>query len=228
MKALILGAGRGSRMRPLTDTLPKPLLVGAGKRLIQWQIESLVRAGIQDIVINTAHLSECFPKLLGQSAYGARLQYSCEGKDFSAALETLGGIVKALPLLTDGQEPFLVVAGDIVTDFDYRQLLAKREALLSGQIDAHLVLVDNPSFHKEGDMGVRNGWVCPEQKDYTFSSLGIYSPRLFQGLQPSYAKLFPWLYQAGKITAQVYRGRWDNVGTPQALAALEPLPEPKS
>lgn len=227
MKALILGAGRGKRMRPLTDTLPKPLLIGAGKRLIQWQIESLVRAGITEVVINTAHLSECFPRLLGRQAYGAHIEYSKEGDDFASALETLGGIVKALPLLTDGQEPFLVVAGDIVTDFDYRQLMQKRQALLQGTIDAHLVLVENPPFHPQGDMGLENGLVRPDQKDYTFSSLGIYSPRLFQGLPITYAKLFPWLYEAcrrDRVSAQLYLGRWDNVGTPQALKALQPLP----
>lgn len=226
MKALILAAGRGKRMRPLTDELPKPLLIGAGKRLIEWQIEGLVRAGVHEIVINTAHLSHTFEPILGQEHLGATISYSCEGPSHAESLETLGGIVKALPLLTDGSEPFIVVAGDIVTDFDYRRLIAQREALLAGEKVAHLVLVDNPDFHREGDMGLIDGKVTRETREFTFSSLGVYSPTIFKNEPAVFSKLFPWLYQfceQGLVTGEYFDGRWDNVGTPDALAALQPL-----
>ena len=226
MKALILAAGRGKRMRPLTDELPKPLLVGAGKRLIEWQIEGLVRAGVTEVVINTAHLSHAFEPILGNEHMGAKITYSHEGETFDDALETLGGIAKALPMLTDGEEPFLVVAGDIVTDFDYRRLLAQREALMAGEKVAHLVLVDNPAFHQEGDMGLIEGKVTRQTRDYTFSSLGVYSPKIFKNQPIEFAKLFPWLYQFcedGLVTGEYFNGRWDNVGTPEALSQLQPL-----
>lgn len=226
MKALILAAGRGNRMRPLTDELPKPLLMGAGKRLIEWQMEGLVRAGVTDIVINTAHLSHTFEPILGHKFKGATLRYSCEGPTYDHSLETLGGIVKALPLLTDGVEPFIVVAGDIVTDFDYRRLIRERASLIAGEKVAHLVLVDNPSFHQEGDMGLVDGKVTRANRTFTFSSLGVYSPQIFQGELVTFAKLFPWLYRfvdAGRVTGEYFNGRWDNVGTPEALASLEPL-----
>lgn len=225
MKALILAAGRGKRMRPLTDTLPKPLLVGGGKRLIEWQIEGLVRAGVTDIVINTAHLSHTFEPILGRERLGAHLSYSCEGPTHDESLETLGGIVKALPLLTDGDEPFIVVAGDIVTDFDYTRLLAQRESLLAGETVAHLVLVPNPSFHQGGDMGLVDGRITDSVKTHTFSSLGVYSPRIFANEPVRFAKLFPWLYQfarQGLVSGEIFTGRWDNVGTPEALAKVLP------
>lgn len=226
MKALILAAGRGKRMRPLTDELPKPLLVGAGKRLIEWQIEGLVRAGVTEIVINTAHLSHTFEPILGHEHLGAKIVYSKEGETHDDSLETLGGIVKALPHLTDGTEPFIVVAGDIVTDFDYRRLVAQSEAIISGEKVAHLVLVDNPDFHREGDMGMVEGKVTREARDFTFSSLGVYSPKIFEGQPIVFSKLFPWLYQfceAGLVTGEYFNGRWDNVGTPEALSQLQPL-----
>jgi MurNAc alpha-1-phosphate uridylyltransferase len=148
--ALILAAGRGERMRPLTDSTPKPLLFAGGKRLIEWQIDALARAGVRRIVINTAHLPEQFEEALGDGArMGVAIAYSREGSRAEDALETLGGIVAALPLL--GSDPFMVTVGDIVTAFPYEGLAAASARLSAGAADAHLVLVDNPSFHAAGD-----------------------------------------------------------------------------
>jgi MurNAc alpha-1-phosphate uridylyltransferase len=249
MRALLLAAGRGERMRPLSDTLAKPLLEVAGRRLIEWQIEALVRADIRDLVINTAHLAEQIENTLGDGhRYGARIQYSREGQQARDALETLGGIVHALPLL--GPEPFLVTSSDIVTDFDYRSLLPAAAAVASGRFDGHLVLVENPPYHPQGDMGaepdpaarsiatsaqdaVRDATHDPAHEQgllatrkgsqYTYANIGVLAPRLFAGLAPVRARLFPWLYSAvgrGRVSAQVWRGRWWNVGTPQELAIV--------
>ncbi len=223
MKALVLAAGLGKRMRPLTFETPKPLLPLAGFRLIDWAIAGLVRAGVTDLVINTAHLSHTFLPALGSERLGAKITYSIEGVTHDEALETLGGIVKALPMLSDGNEPFIVVAGDIATDFDFAKLLAKRQALISGAIDAHLVLVPSPDYHKGGDMGMQGNLVTRKTQTYTFSSIGIYSPRIFKGLPIEHAKLFPWLFDfvdAGRVTAEIYEGFWENVGTPDALTVL--------
>ncbi|HXF47587.1 MAG TPA: sugar phosphate nucleotidyltransferase, partial [Burkholderiaceae bacterium] len=138
MRALIFAAGRGERMRPLSDRTAKPLLRAGGRLLIEYQIEALVRAGIRELVINLAHLADSFAPLLGDgSAYGARIVYSREGDAAEDALETLGGIVKARPLL--GDAPFVAVSGDVVTDFDYRRLAAHAQAIALGAADAHLV-----------------------------------------------------------------------------------------
>lgn len=224
MHALILAAGRGERMRPLTDSLPKPLLVAGGRRLIEWQIDALVRAGVTDIVINTAHLSHCFEPALGDGRQlGAAISYSREGERAEDALETLGGIVQALPLL--GTEPFVVVSGDIVTDFDYATLHTRADAITAGAAEAHLVLVDNPPFHARGDMGLVDGRIAPDaQPRYTYANIGVFAPRLFAGLTPQRARIFPWLYgaaQAGLVTGEHYSGRWHNVGTPAELARLD-------
>lgn len=228
MRALLLAAGRGERMRPLTDALAKPLLQAAGRRLIEWQIEALVRADIVDMVINTAHLAEQIESTIGDgSRYGARIRYSREGTRAEDALETLGGIVKALPLL--GPDPFLVASSDIVTEFDYGQLVPAAAAIGRGQFDAHLVLVENPPYHLGGDMGLSGG--CAMRKAahyagplYTYANIGVLAPRLFAGLAPVRACLFPWLFEAverGRVSAQLWHGRWWNVGTPQDLAAVD-------
>ncbi|SPE26680.1 Nucleotidyltransferase family protein [Burkholderiales bacterium] len=227
MHALILAAGRGERMRPLTDTVAKPLLPAAGRRLIEWQIEALVRAGILDLVVNTAHLAEQIEAALGDgSRYGARIGYSREGTTAADALETLGGIVKALVQL--GPQPFLAVSSDILTDFDYRQLLPAAAAIERGQFDAHLVLVENPPYHPLGDMGIaaRPGGdvaTCTGPR-YTYANIGVLAPRLFRELAPVRAPLFPWLFEAverGRVSTQLWRGRWCNVGTPQDLAIVD-------
>jgi len=223
MRALILAAGRGERMRPLSDTVPKPLLVAGGRRLIEWQLTALARAGVREAVINTAHLPQQFEAALGDACCGVALAYSREGDRAEDALETLGGVVKALPLL--GAAPFLVVSGDIVTDFDYAALAARAAALAAGAADAHLVLVDNPPFHPRGDMGLLDGLVAPEATPrLTYANIGVFAPRLFAGLSVARAKLFPWLYAAAhaqRVTGEHHRGRWHNVGTPAELAALD-------
>ena len=226
--ALILAAGRGERMRPLTDATPKPLLRAGGKRLIEWQIESLVRAGVREIVVNVAHLPDQFEAALGDGQrYGAALQYSREGKHADDALESLGGIAKALPWL--GNAPFIVTSGDIVTDFQYQHLFSASERLQRGAADAHLMLVDNPPYHLHGDMGLVNQRIDPDAAPrMTYANIGIFAPRLFVDvasvLRSGRAPLFPWLYEAaraGRVTGEAYRGRWWNAGTPDELAQLD-------
>lgn len=226
MRALILAAGRGERLRPLTDTVAKPLLVAAGKRLIEWQIDALVRAGIRELVINTAHLAEQIEGTLGDGRrYGASIAYSREGTRAEDALETLGGIVRALPLL--GDEPFVVTSSDVVTDFEYAGLAVAAAAVRQGRFDAHLVLVDNPPYHPQGDMGAEASGsallATRASRDYTYANIGVLAPALFAGLEPVRARLFPWLFGAvdrKRVSAQVWRGRWWNVGTAQELAAV--------
>jgi N-acetyl-alpha-D-muramate 1-phosphate uridylyltransferase len=226
--ALILAAGRGERMRPLTDVTPKPLLRAGGKRLIEWQIESLVRAGVREIVVNVAHLPDQFDSALGDGRrYGAALRYSREGDSADDALESLGGIVKALPWL--GDAPFVVTSGDIVTDYPYRLLHAASETQQQGDADAHLVLVENPPFHLRGDMGLTNQRIDPDATPrMTYANIGVFSPRLFAAvasvLHGERAPLFPWLYEAaraGRVSGEVYRGRWWNAGTPNDLAQVD-------
>jgi MurNAc alpha-1-phosphate uridylyltransferase len=217
MKAMILAAGRGERMRPLTDMTPKPLLQVGGKPLIVWHLERLAKAGFRDIVINHAHLGEQIEASLGNGArWGLSIQYSAEGQ----ALETAGGIAKALHLL--GEAPFLVVNGDTFTDIDFHGLKA---VLRSDQL-AHLVLVDNPPQHPAGDFVLQNGRVVPDgDVRLTFSGTGIYRPALFQAVQPGQsAKLAPLLRDAiamGKVTATHHRGVWHDIGTPQRLHELD-------
>jgi MurNAc alpha-1-phosphate uridylyltransferase len=220
VRALILAAGRGERMRPLTDGTAKPLLAAGGRRLIEWQIAALARAGVRDLVINTAHLPQQFEDVLGDGArYGVRLRYSREGERAEEALETLGGIVRALPLL--GAEPFIVASGDIVTDYDYAALQERGRRLQAGDADAHLVLVDNPPFHPGGDMALDAGRIDPDGgARLTYANIGVFAPRLFAGLPPARAKLFPWLYEAaraGRVTGEHARARWFNIGTPAEL-----------
>jgi MurNAc alpha-1-phosphate uridylyltransferase len=217
MKAMILAAGRGERMRPLTDTTPKPLLQVGGKPLIVWHLERLAKAGFRDIVINHAHLGEQIEASLGNGArWGLSIQYSAEGQ----ALETAGGIAKALHLL--GEAPFLVVNGDTFTDIDFHGLKA---VLRSDQL-AHLVLVGNPPQHPAGDFVLQNGRVVPDgDVRLTFSGTGVYRPALFQAVQPGQsAKLAPLLRDAiamGKVTATHHRGVWHDIGTPQRLHELD-------
>jgi MurNAc alpha-1-phosphate uridylyltransferase len=211
-------------MRPLTDGVPKPLLAAGGRRLIEWQLDLLARAGIRDIVINVAHLPDQFEAVLGTGErHGVSLAYSREGQCAEDALETLGGIVRALPLL--GGTPFVVVSGDIVTDFDYATLRARAADIDAGSADAHLVLVDNPAFHVHGDMGCIDGRIDPDAvQRLTYANIGVFAPRLFESLQPVRARLFPWLYaaaRAGRVTGERFRGRWHNVGTPAELVRLD-------
>jgi MurNAc alpha-1-phosphate uridylyltransferase len=211
MKAMILAAGRGERMRPLTDNTPKPLLLVAGKPLIQRHIEALVEAGIVDLVINHAWLGEKIEAELGDgSRYGAHITYSPEGEQ---ALETGGGIFRALPLL--GEDPFLVINGDIVTDFPLGTLPDRLDGL------AHLVLVPNPEHHPEGDFTLEMEQVGHASRQrYTFSGIGVYHPRLFTDCRDGVFPLAPLLRQAmdqGLVTGELYEGLWIDVGTVDRL-----------
>jgi MurNAc alpha-1-phosphate uridylyltransferase len=214
MRALILAAGRGERMRPLTDTTPKPLLEAGSRRLIEYHIEALAAAGITDLVINHAHLGEQIEGALGQGErYGVRIRYSAEG----TALETGGGIHRALPLL--GPDPFLVVNGDIWTDYPFSRLPAVPQGL------AHLVLVDNPPHHRDGDFALSGGKVVPTGGPrLTFAGIGLYRPELFAHCRPGRFPLAPLLREAmaeGRVSGEHYRGRWTDIGTPERLAALD-------
>jgi MurNAc alpha-1-phosphate uridylyltransferase len=223
MKALLFAAGRGERMRPLSDATAKPLLPVGGRRLIEWQIDALARAGVSEIVINAAHLAQQIEDTLGDGRrYAVRLRYSREGDRAEAALETLGGIVHALPLL--GASPFIAASSDIVTDFDYARLSAPLAAVARGDFDAHLVLVDNPAYHAAGDMGLAAGRITRQPPWLTYGNIGIFAPALFDGLEPGRARLFPWLYRfvdSGRVGGEHFDGFWRNIGTPEELARVD-------
>jgi MurNAc alpha-1-phosphate uridylyltransferase len=225
MKAMILAAGLGERMRPLTDHTPKPLLQAGGKTLIGWQIERLKAAGFTDLVINHAHLGRQIETALGDgAAYGVRIAWSDEG----TPLETAGGIARALHLL--GGQPFMVTNGDVYTEFDYRRLQPVL-AEMAGNPEhvAHLVLVDNPPHHPQGDFVLEDGRVNPSPSHaaacLTFSGIGCYRPELFAGITPGdKARLAPLLIaamNAGKVTGEHFPGRWEDIGTPARLNALD-------
>ena len=232
MKAMILAAGRGERMRPLSDTCPKPLLKVRGRPLIVWQILGLVRAGITEIVINHAHLGQMIEDTLGDGAqFGARIAYSAEG----TALETAGGIARALHLL--GDEPFVTVSGDIFCPhFDYEQVKDvlvdadhRGTPYLPHQRDiAWLYLVKNPDYHPQGDFALRSFSIANQagvgSALHTFGNIGVYRPEMFAGVTPgSTAKLAPILRdyaERGQVGGELYEGAWTNVGTVADLDAL--------
>jgi MurNAc alpha-1-phosphate uridylyltransferase len=221
MIAMILAAGRGERMRPLTDHTPKPLLQAGGKPLIVWHIERLVAAGITDLVINHAHLGVQLEQALGDgSQFGAHIQYSAE----ESALETAGGIAFALHLL--GEKIFAVVNGDIYCDYDFARLPALAEQMQRTQDNAHLVLVNNPAQHPKGDFHLSAGRVLPANDTLlTFSGIGLYRPQLFARLvRGSKAPLAPLLREqiaAGKVSGEHHQGIWMDIGTPQRLDELD-------
>lgn len=222
MKALILAAGRGERMRPLTDTTPKPMLRVGGKALLEWHIENLRDAGITDIVINHAHLGEVIESGLGDgSRYGVRLRYSREGE----ALETAGGIGFALPLLED--EVFIVVNGDVYTDYDISNMVARgREFGSCEGCLAHLVLVSNPAHHPDGDFALAGDKIQRTGTPMrTYSGIGLYRRAMFKDvIRGEKAKLAPLLYAAierGELCGEYYDGIWDDVGTPTRLANVD-------
>ncbi|MEF8721647.1 nucleotidyltransferase family protein [Candidatus Accumulibacter phosphatis] len=223
MKAMILAAGRGERLRPLTDSTPKPLLMAGGKALIVWHLQGLARAGWREVVINHAHLGEQIEAALGDgSDFGLRIAYSPEPV---GALETAGGIATALPLL--GEEAFLVVNGDIWCDWDFAQ--ARRIASAVDQRRAHLLLVDNPAHHPGGDF-------CLDGEDLrtavgtcdgalTYAGIGVFWPDFFASVAAGVKmKLRPLLdagIAAGTVTGQRHEGRWVDVGTSERLAELD-------
>lgn len=216
MKAMILAAGRGERMRPLTDHTPKPLLKVAGKALIEYHLENIRQAGMKEVVINHAWLGEQIESCLGDgSRFGLTIEYSREGE----ALETAGGIQKALPLL--GDAPFIAINGDIWTDYSLASLPAAPQGL------AHLVLVENPPQHPQGDFMLQDGYLKPEGDHcLTFSGIGLYRPALFAGLKPGVAPLAPLLREAmsrQEISGEHHTGQWFDIGTPERLQALDDM-----
>ncbi len=218
MKAMILAAGRGERMRPLTDELPKPLLKAGPHRLIEYHLYQLADAGFHEVVINVAWLGEKIIEQLGNGErYGLQICYSNEGDQ---ALETAGGIFKALPLL--GDQPFVVVNGDVWSDYPYAKLQGFE---LSGL--AHLVLVNNPGHNLQGDFAIKDNRVLNQgEQKFTFSGIGVYSKDFFAGLSPGKSPLAPMLREAierGQVTGEVYQGHWLDIGTPQRLQQLEEL-----
>ena len=222
MRAIILAAGRGERLRPLTDTMPKPLLPAGGRTLIEWQILRLAAAGIRELVVNHAQLGEKIESALGDGArLGVRIAYSHEAQ----ALETAGGIARALPLL--GSEPFVAVSADIHTDYDYARLVpvAADIAAHPERRAAHFVLVDNPAFHPDGDMGLADAVVTRARPWLTYGNIAVWHPALFARIAADESlKLFPWAYRfvdVGRVTGEHFRGSWDNVGTPAQLEALD-------
>lgn len=216
---MILAAGRGERMRPLSDMRPKALLEVAGRPLIEWQILRLVAGGFTDVVINLAWLGAAIEARLGSgNDLGARIVYSDEAE----ALDTLGGIVRALPLL--GDQPFAVTSADIYTDFDYSTLAAHVQADTYPDPVAHLVLTDNPPYHREGDMALEGPLVARVGAKLTYANIGVYHPGMFTGLvEGAKLKLFPWAYQfveQRRVSGEYFSGIWHNVGTPEDLHAL--------
>lgn len=227
MRALILCAGEGRRLRPLTQIAPKPLARVAGEPMVVRQILSLRRAGVTEIAINAAHGARILMAELGDGErWGVRIAWSVEGLETRDALETRGGVVRALPLL--GSEPFLAVAGDIVTDMDYCALAERARSLSPKGALAHLALVANPSFHATGDFGLENGLVRRPGLGgaWTYSSLAAFHPALFAGVPEGRAKLFPWMLgaiDAGRVTGEVFRGLWANVGTLAEMRRAEAM-----
>jgi MurNAc alpha-1-phosphate uridylyltransferase len=219
MKAMILAAGRGERMRPLTDATPKPLLAAGGKPLIVWHLERLAVSGFREVIINHAHLGERIEAALGDGgAFGLSIRYSREPP---GALETAGGIAHALPLL--GGDPFLVINGDVWCDWDFRRARALSDRL------AHLVFVDNPPQHAEGDFCLDGETVRHAAERigpaYTYAGVGVFSPGFFAGVWDGTAmKLRPLLDAAvarRALTGERHAGRWVDVGTPERLAELD-------
>jgi MurNAc alpha-1-phosphate uridylyltransferase len=227
LKALILAAGRGVRMRPLTDHTPKPLLVVRCKPLIEWHLLALAAAGVRDVVINTAWLEEQFPTALGDgSRFGLRIGYSMEGRDHGGALETAGGVAKALPqLAADGSDCFWVVSGDVfLPGFTFDAAFAQRFA--AGPMWAHLWLVPNAAHHPLGDFGIDDQGlaVADAPARRTWASVGLFRASMFQGIAVGTRLPLRPLLDDGiarrRISAQPWDGEWTDVGSVERLQAL--------
>ena len=219
MKAMLLAAGKGKRMLPLTEHCPKPLLEAGGKPLIVHHLDKLAQAGIRDVVINHAWLGQQIEDCLGDGRqYNVRIVYSAEGE----ALETAGGIIRALPLL--GSEPFLVISSDIWTDYSFEGL---RGFDLESDL-AHLVMVNNAPHHPGGDFVLRDGRLLRagegEQDTCTYAGIGVFSPSMFAGMVPEFLPLRPLLeagIEDGSISAEKHDGQWFDIGSPERLAELD-------
>jgi MurNAc alpha-1-phosphate uridylyltransferase len=214
---MVLAAGRGERMRPLTDREPKPLLRVGGKRLIEYHLERLASAGFREVVVNTAWLGDRIEAALGDGArYGLAITYSHERPE---ALETGGGIHHALPLL--GSAPFLLVNGDVWADIDFAALRREPPA----ESLAHLVLVPNPPHHARGDFRLEQGLIAEgEGERYTYSGIGIFRPRMFAACRPGKFPLLPLLREAiaqRRLSGELHRGRWYDIGTVERLQSLD-------
>ncbi len=217
MPVMIMAAGRGERMRPLTDALPKPLLDVAGKPLLAYHLERLAAAGFSQIIVNLAYKGELIEQWLGDgAAFGLRVRYSREGLQ---ALETGGGIRHALPLLGPG--PFMVINGDVFTDYPFAEL--QERGIETGDL-AHLVMVPNPPQHPAGDFVLNNGRLAADKVDrVTYSGIGLYRAELLAGQSAKRFPLAPLLVtamQAHRVSGELYAGLWDDIGTPQRLQAL--------
>ena len=216
MRAMILAAGRGERMRPLTDTQPKPLLEVGGKPLIGYHLEALARAGIRDVVINLAWHGELIRRALGDGKrFGVQICYSDEPE---GALETGGGILAALPLL--GPAPFLVISGDIWSDFALASCIGR----LADRDVAHFVVVPNPGFHEKGDFGLAGGRMVDRAPRYTYANIGVLRPEFFAGRQPGRFALAPLMFEwirQDRVSGELFQGRWHNLGTAVQLAQLD-------
>jgi MurNAc alpha-1-phosphate uridylyltransferase len=215
MKAMLLAAGRGERLRPLTDTLPKALVRVGGRPLIAWHLEALARAGVREAVINLSWLGDQLRAALGDGAsFGVRIHYSEEGP---VPLETGGGIFRVLPRLGPG--PFLVVNADVFCDVDFGALALEADA------HARLVLITNPPHHPRGDFGLEGEFVVRRDRDrFTYSGIGVYRPEFFAGCEPGRFPLLPLLNRAidaRLVRGQLHRGSWCDVGSPERLASLE-------
>jgi N-acetyl-alpha-D-muramate 1-phosphate uridylyltransferase len=215
MKAMLLAAGRGERLRPITDSVPKPLVRVGGRPLIAWHLAALARAGVREVVINVSWLGEQLRAALGDGRdFGVHISWSEEGP---VPLETGGGILKALPLLAPA--PFLVVSADIWTDIDFARIRIADEA------QAHLVLIPNPAHHPRGDFGLDADRVVDRDTDrFTYANVGLYRPALFDGFSPGRFPLLAALRRgiaAQQITGELHRGEWCDVGTPERLAGLD-------
>ena len=217
---MVLAAGRGERMRPLTNVTPKPLLPVGGKPLIAWHLERLAAAGFKEVVINHAHLGEQIENALGDGArFGLSITYSAEP---AGALETAGGVANALPLL--GPDPFLIISGDIYIECDYRSLLRP----LAGNDTAFMWMVDNPDWHAQGDFSLVDGRLALEGGPrLTYANIGVFSPKFFSGIAQGerlpMSPLFKRGIAADTIAADRYTGLWDNLGNPSQLAQLDQL-----
>ena len=235
VKAIVLAAGRGERMRPLTDVTPKPLLPVRGKPLIEWHLHALARDGIHEVVVNTAWLEDQIVDTLGDgSRFGLALHYSREGRDHGGALETAGGIATALPLLrgepqsSDG-DCFWAVSGDIYMPC-FRFDAAQAQRFAAGDRLAHLWLVPNPPYHPQGDFGLSADGLGladsagPDGQRWTYANIALCRAALFDGIASgTRAALGPLLFaamRAQRVTAEIYRGQWENVGTPAQWEAL--------
>lgn len=221
MKAIVLAAGRGERLRPITDTTPKPLVLVGGKPLIVYHLEALARVGVRDVVINLSWLGDKIRTALRDGAdYGVRITYSDEGP---VALETGGGIFNAIQHLTPG--PFLVVNGDTFTDVDFGALLSVADADTRAGVLARIVLVPNPTQHPRGDFGLEGERVVQRETDrFTYSGIGVFREEFFAGSAPGKFPLLPLLNKAiaaGRLRGELFRGEWNDVGTPQRLAELD-------